>query len=776
MRVYLARNGYICKMGIGEDHGLADMRASDSKLEMAARLVNSTESHLFLTGKAGTGKTTFLRRLAAATHKSHIIVAPTGIAALNAEGVTIHSQFLFPFGSFLPEQEPASGISEKAQFYTKHTLTRVHTLNSHRKMVLRATELIIIDEVSMLRADILDAIDFRMRSAKGNYSRSFGGAQLLMIGDLYQLPPIVKDEEWEQLQRYYKSMHFFEALAFREGKMVTIELDRIFRQHDDRFIRILNHLRDNRATTEDIAMLNSHFRPQDQSGSEEETITITTHNYRADNINKGRLGEIPVPSSFFRAEISGEFPEKLYPLPKELELKPGAQVMFVRNDSGEDRRYVNGTLARVDRIVEDELVVVMRESGQDYKLQKEVWENKRYIVNEESKEVEEEVVGTFGQYPVKLAWAVTVHKSQGLTFDKAVIDVGQAFAPGQVYVALSRLRSLDGLILRTRINPSSIMNDRDVLAFSGQVQQQESLDLLLEEKQKHYLEQILTTTFDFSGLIKQLENLQSFKAKKMEFEDEAMQGAMGKLLDRFEAERAHTSTFRKQLHRLLRQGDREVLLDRIARGSAYYTAFMDENLKQLLFHVAEVERLTRTKTYLNALSEIEQQIMMAMAQLERAEYMANSILCGREIEKSEVEKSVHIKRRRALWEMAEKAAEENPKFRSTKSGRKRKKGAKVEKGETYRTTYALVKEGRSIREIATKRKLATSTIEGHLAKGISKGDIDIFSVMEEKRVNEIAGLLKRSKESLGEIHKSQNGKYSHGELRMVHAHQEKNDN
>jgi len=743
-----------------------------TKLEMAARFINSTDSHLFLTGKAGTGKTTFLIKLAAETYKSFLIVAPTGIAALNAGGVTIHSQFLLPFGSFIPEREPVTNFSETGRFYTKNTLIRTHPLNSMRKKVLQTTELLIIDEVSMLRADILDAIDFRMRSAKGNFARSFGGVQLLMTGDLHQLPPIVKDEEWSLLKSYYRSMHFFEAQAFRKERMVYIELDRIFRQRDDQFIRILNHLRDNRATEEDIATLNNRYRTEKQIETEQEAITITTHNYIADSINRKNLNALPAPSSFFEADILGDFPEKLYPQPRVIELKAGARVMFIKNDSGEEKSYVNGNLAHVDRIEENEIVVIMSGTGQEYRLKKEVWDNKRYIINEETKELEEEITGSFGQYPVKPAWAVTVHKSQGLTFEKAIIDVGQAFASGQVYVALSRLRSLDGLILRTRINSSCIMSDRDVLEFSGNMEQQKPLSELLNEKQRKYLEHILGSTFDFSRIIKQIENLLEFRADKMEFEDETMEKAMGILLERFRNEENNTSIFRSQLHRLLQQNNKEVLLERVAKGSTYYTAFLGENLKQLLFHLAEVIRLTRTKTYRNAVSEIDQQIIIAMGKLEQAKYLTDSIISGRSIKITEAEHGMHLKLRRKLWEMAENAAEENPKFKSTKSGRKRRKGVKQEKGETYRISWSLIKEGNSIKKIASKRNLATSTIERHVVRGIRDGVLDIYTVLQKETVQEVAELLKVTSDSIGKIHESQNGKFTHGELRMVQAYLE----
>jgi hypothetical protein len=305
------------------------------------------------------------------------------------------------------------------------------------------------------------------------------------------------------------------------------------------------------------------------------------------------------------------------------------------------------------------------------------------------------------------------------------------------------------------------------------MERQKPLPEMLNEKQQNYLEEVLTTTFDFTPLERQLEYLQNFKAGKMEFEDETMQQAMGNLLKRFRGEGKNTIVFRNQLQRLLQQNNREVLLERVAKGSEYFRGFMEENLKQLLFHLAEVMRLTRTKTYRNALSEIDQQIMIAMDKLERAEHIADSIIRDQKIKTTETESRVHIKRRGMLWEMALKAAEENPKLKSGKSGRKRKKGAKLEKGETYRITYTLIKEGKSMGEVAAKRKLALSTIEGHIVRGLSDEELDIFSVLKEETVTEVADLLQESSVSISEMHRSQNGKYSHGVLRMVQVHMEK---
>jgi len=412
-------------------------------------------------------------------------------------------------------------------------------------------------------------------------------------------------------------------------------------------------------------------------------------------------------------------------------------------------------------------------SNEEYTLRKESWENKKYTLDEESKELEEEVIGTYEQYPVKLAWAVTVHKSQGLTFERAIIDVGQAFAPGQVYVALSRLKSLDGLVLRTRINESAIRSDADVQAFNRQMEQQLALKDMLHEKQRIYLEEILSTTFDFSLIERQLENLQKFKAQKMEFEDPVMQQAMAKLLKALRDEAGNTATFRRQLQKLLQENNPEMLLERIRKGSDYYAIFMEEKLKQLLIHLAEVEQLTRTKTYRNTLSEIDQQLIIAWGKLEQAEYLAGSILRGRDIIQTETKDRNCIKRRSELWEQAQQAADENPKFSKRKSGRKRKKGAKLEKGETYKITYAQIKEGKSIEEIAGQRKLAASTIEAHALRGIKDGAITISEVLEEETIKEVQNMMQKNKDSISNLHHSLNGKYSHGVLRMVHAYLER---
>ena len=739
-------------------------------INLSAKFVNSTASHVFLTGKAGTGKTTFLHNLAAKTHKEFIIIAPTGIAALNAGGVTIHSQFLFPFGSYIPER----GVNDIAGFFNQNTLARKNPLNSIRKQVLRAADLIIIDEVSMLRADILDAIDYRMRSVKGNFNRSFGGAQVLMIGDLYQLPPIVKDHEWNVLSKYYGSMHFFEALALKEEGFVYIELDKIFRQQDGQFINILNNLRNNLTTKEDIEVLNSHFKTEKEIDQEKEIITLTTHNYKADEINLKKLGDLTGKASNFKAKIKGDFPEKLYPILENIGLKVGAQIMFIKNDSSPEKIYFNGKLAMVIEIEKEEVTVRLADSNVEYVLQKDEWENKKYSINDQSKELEEDVVGTFIQYPVKLAWAVTVHKSQGLTFDRAIIDVGQAFASGQVYVALSRLRSLEGLILRTKINTNSLGSDKSVVDFTQTKTQQKPLPEILQNQQNGFLHRLLSTTFEFSDIEKQIAYIQHGKKTKMEFEIESMRTALSIIDGNFRKEKENTQKFRNQLLSLLSNGEKDALLKRIEKGSTYYLKFLEENQKLLLLHLAEVEQYTRTKTYINGLDEIDQLLMKSLGEIEKSATITHCILSGNEIRKSDFDNQKRTERHKKNADEALKLAKQNPELASTKTGRKkttRKSSTEPNKPkvDTFKVTFDLVAEGKSIAEICKERGLVKTTIEGHIAKGIALGNISISKFLPKGTIDILTLSITKSDKGSKEIYEAFKGKYSYGQIRMVQA-------
>lgn len=738
---------------------------------LAARFVNSTNRHVFLTGKAGTGKTTFLRHLSESTHKRHVILAPTGIAALNANGVTIHSQFLLPFGTFLPDRNLPMELPGGANFYTQQTLIRRHPLNAKRRDVLRNIDLLIIDEVSMLRADLLDAIDARLRFVKRNYSEPFGGVQLLMIGDMYQLPPIVKDHEWSKMRDYYRSQHFFEAVALRESGFVYVELDKIFRQQDDAFISILNNLRNNVVTASDIEKLNEHFL--EEKDVPKDVITLTTHNYKADAINRTALDNLKGKTHYFQAEVQDDFPESIYPVSESLELKEGARVMFVKNDADGDA-YYNGKLATVSSIRDEDIEVLMDGDSEPYTLKREKWENKKYTVNEKIKDLEEEVVGEFRQYPIKLAWAITVHKSQGLTFEKAVIDVGQAFAPGQVYVALSRLTSLGGLILRTKIDPNVVSTDQQVVEFAKTKEHQQPLDVILKQDQADFLNRMLSTTFDFSDVVKAIEAILKKNETVGQFEDAEMRSALDVIASNIKSEMANTQKFVQQLSFCLQENEHERLLSRIEKGSKYYIEFVESNLKLLLKHMEEVKQFSRTKTYSDALAEIDLILMKNWEQMDKARDVAEAIIHGKEIKKNLERDTERNLLRRKLSSDAEKEAEKNPKNTKTKSGKTRKgkkeKGSSPQKGATYEVTYALVKDGLSVTEIAEKRGMAQSTIEGHIAKGIEAGKVDINKFMEEDDRETIEMVIKDNpKENSGFVYGKLQGKYSYGQIRMVQA-------
>lgn len=746
-----------------------DIESTD-KLELAAKFVNNTGAPIFLTGKAGTGKTTFLRNLVNQTHKRHVILAPTGIAALHAKGVTIHSQFLLPMGSFLPVREPEGNFTDQFGFFTQHTLARKHPLNHLRKSVLRSIDLLVIDEVSMLRADILDAIDYRMRSVKGNFNDPFGGVQVLMIGDLYQLPPIVREQEWQILNRFYPSMHFFEAKALQNSGMVYLELDKIFRQQDQEFIDVLNHLRDNQITPEDIRLLNKHFKTAEEVKELPACITITTHNRKADELNQKELQALEGPSFYYDAEVTDDFPESLFPLPRRLELREGAQIMFVKNDSSGYAQYFNGKLATVISLKKEEITVKLEGSEQEYNLRKELWENKKYIINTQTKELDEEVIGTFSQYPVKLAWAVTVHKSQGLTFDRAVIDVGQAFAPGQVYVALSRLRSLDGLILRSRIQSDLIFSDNQVVNFSQGVKNQSRLEDLLHQHQNQYLGQLLNRSFDFKGILQDLEYFQKNQESSLEFEDPEMLVAIPEVFQLLAEERENTQRFARQLFQLLQTQQEDKLMERLEKGGQYYRELLSKTLKRILVHRGMVEQFSQTKKYLEGLDGIEEGILKKYLEISKVGRLIQAILKG-DVPGKMDDLELQVKSLRLQFlEIAKEKASEKIKDIKTKTGRKKASSPKPKrkKGDTHEVSFELHKAGKSIEEIAKERSLAESTIKGHLAKGIELGRIELEDCLPQSVIFEINSQLDNFKD-MASLREHFEGKYDYGTVKMVIA-------
>lgn len=427
------------------------MERGNFELDVARFIVEKTDMSLFLTGKAGTGKTTFLREVVRYTKKKCIVLAPTGIAAVNAGAMTIHSFFQFGLGPFV------QGVIEpKSDF----------RINKSKLELIRHLQLLIIDEVSMVRADLMDHIDVELRRIRRN-SKPFGGVQLLMIGDLQQLPPIAHGGEDELLRQYYKTLYFFSSAALKSMKYSCIELKNVYRQTDRHFIDILNHARDCTLTSQDISDLNARYIPGFSPKPEDVYIRLMTHNRQVDYVNETELEKLDSKPYTFVAAVTGTFPEESYPTADSLTLKKGAQVMFIKNDP--ERRFINGTLGEVKGIDKNSIAVRLAESGTVIDVEPMEWQNIRYQFDEESKEISSKQIGRFKQYPLKAAWAITVHKSQGLTFDKAIIDVHAAFSPGQAYVALSRCRTLDGLVLSSPVSASVFMRDNAVDAYMNYI-------------------------------------------------------------------------------------------------------------------------------------------------------------------------------------------------------------------------------------------------------------------------------------------------------------------
>ncbi len=454
--------------------------------DLAYRFVTETSENIFLTGKAGTGKTTFLKYLKENSTKNIIVAAPTGVAAINAGGVTLHSLFQLPFHPFLPTKNHKDDLLAKGRF------------NKQRQQLLRKMDLLVIDEISMVRCDVMDAIDTVLKNVRRNYHLPFGGVQLLCIGDLFQLPPVAQNQEWNILSEYYASPFFFDSIAVKELSPLLIELNKIYRQKEEGFVGLLNKVRNNQMNAEDFELLHSRFDPSFRPSADEKYITLTSHNNQADLINKQRLYKIDEAPFTFNAAVEGDFPESMYPVEHELVLKIGAQVMFLKNDVVQ-KRYFNGKIGVVKLLEKDKIVVACEDT--DIEVQPESWDNSRYSLNRQDGKLEQEIMGSFTQYPLRLAWAITIHKSQGLTFERVMIDAASAFSSGQVYVALSRCTSLDGIVLLSKIPPSAISSNSNVSKAQLSLLHKGSLPERFLLARKIFTQQLLEDLFSFKEIV-----------------------------------------------------------------------------------------------------------------------------------------------------------------------------------------------------------------------------------------------------------------------------------
>ena len=715
------------------------------------QFINQTSQSIFLTGKAGTGKTTLLRKIMASTHKNAVIVAPTGIAALNAGGVTIHSFFQLPFAGFIPEFGAQPAFSESVKFETKQTLLRHFTMNKTRLKMIRNIDLLIIDEVSMLRADLLDAIDWTLRNIRRAHE-PFGNVQVLFIGDLLQLPPVVKQEEWQILRNHYQGIFFFHAKVLQETQPLYIELSKIYRQQDQDFIQLLNQLRNNQMSSEDLQILNQYVRPDFDANKEEGYITLSTHNAKADQINAIALEALPEKLWSYAAEITGDYPKHLYPLEPTLELKLGAQVMFIKNDLSLEKNYFNGKMGKIKALSSDEILVEFPEEKKTINVEKFEWSNIRYELNAATGEVEEKTIGTFVHYPLKLAWAITVHKSQGLTFDKAVLDVSEVFAPGQAYVALSRLRTLSGLVLTQPMRMNGLSNDQQVMAYSQHKADENTLPKVLEAHTKHYLLQTLKQAFDWYELRSQWSqheaSYQALGAKSEKTKNKSWMALQNQVV---QATKEPAEKFIRQLEGLFTKPhfDRVFLKERVDAAYHYFFAQLDGVLLSNLRKIAELSRVRKTKSYAEELEALDEILTETILKLKKVRLLVSAVAEGEAITKDRIWNNdlqqyklskiaiVRQELKQVPSLLDDPDAEEVSFLKSTK---KLAKEQKVKKS-TQEKTLELLEAGKEVSEIARERQLSVQTINSHFAYLIRSGQIELTDVMSPKRISELEQLF-----------------------------------
>ncbi len=804
---------------------------SNPQLELAFDYVSSTNKNIFLTGKAGTGKTTFLQQLKQEPVKRMAVVAPTGVAAINAGGMTIHSFFQLPFGLFLPE-------------YARDA-ARQRRFTRQKIQLMQSLDLLVIDEISMVRADLLDAIDDVLRRYKDRLL-PFGGVQLLMIGDLHQLPPVVKDEEWELLRQHYDTPYFFSSRALRETNPVAIELKHIYRQSDDRFIQLLNRVRNNELDPDVLKELNSRYVPDFQPSENEPYIILTSHNASAQQINVENLNKIPAKAQRFRAEIMGDFPAHAYPADEVLELKIGAQVMFVKNDPSRDKRFYNGKIGQIVDIQSDTIYVKCPDDPENITVSPTEWTNVKYTFDEKTKEVHEELLGSFSQYPLRLAWAITIHKSQGLTFERAIIDAQSAFAHGQVYVALSRCKSFEGIVLRSPIAHSSVKTDDTVRAFSEAADRNAPDETHLQQSKHEFQRTLILELFDFKNLKRYFEQLN----KTLLSHENAIHGEAVQHLKTL-AQEADThifqvaSKFRAHLQSYFSQPalpeENTALQERLQKARDWFLSKIGEtllpgaknlniltdnkaarkialdaleNLQEELFVknacLKAMPQGFNTRVYLRAKADARIDFKNAAAAAPIVTAFANApkntshpelyaVLKKWREETAALQgvEQYRVLSTAALLELVEMLPANIPALKKVKGigeGKSKQFGDEIlemigdycrskglegaqlnlteeprtPKVDTKKVSFDLFRSGKSIADIAQERSLTPSTIEGHLAHYIGLGELDIHEVLPPEQVQPIeAYILAHPGASLGAIKEHFSEACTYGEIRMV---------
>lgn len=726
--------------------------------DLARQFIRYTDRHIFLTGKAGTGKTTFLHDIRRSTDKRMVVLAPTGVAAINAGGVTIHSFFQLAPSMFLP-QAPHEWGREGVSVTTPDTILRNVRYADQKKELIQDLELIIIDEVSMLRADMLDAIDTILRMVRRRYDQPFGGVQMLFIGDLYQLPPVVKAEDWELMKHHYESPFFFNASVLRQEPPICIELKKIFRQDDPEFIRILNAIRNNEADAEDLAAINRHYHPGHIS--DESQITLTTHNAKAELMNHRALAALPGAIQHFDAEVDGDFPEKSYPAEPRLSLKPGARIMFIRNDKGESRRFFNGKLATVLRIEDDKRVFVRPdgEEGGEMEVERETWKNIRYRYDKMKESIDEEELGSFRQLPIRLAWAITIHKSQGLSFERAVIDAGESFSPGQVYVALSRLTGLSGLVLKSRIHSSSIQTDARVLAFGQSAIFTETLFEILTEEKQRFIRKTIVRAFDFEGLLRMLSGLRVQQTSIFPNTEDEGPAWLREAIDAFRDMQSTSRKFAVKLEELLSSDESNGYLNLVERCGAaldYFKSHLGKWRETVASEIRYYRLQSRSKKPVAILRSVEERLESKERLMEQTMVLARGLSEGRSMDQL-----IGLMEQEATESIGSGLVEEpQPEILKEKS--------KVKKEPSARISLELYSAGHGVDKIAEMRNITINTVYAHLIPFMSTGEVELDRLVDPNkaaRIREVASGMEEAgfkpiKEALGDG-------YNYGEIRAV---------
>ena len=671
------------------------------ELRTAWDFVEHTGRSIFLTGKAGTGKTTFLKTVVERSSKRNIVVAPTGVAAINAGGMTIHSFFQLPFTPFVP----GAKIESKFDF------------SKEKRKLISSLDLVIIDEISMVRSDLLDAIDSVLRRYRDRY-KPFGGVQLLMIGDLQQLTPVVTPDDERMLAPYYDTPYFFGSKALSQIEYVTIQLEKVYRQQDDTFLTLLNHIREGQPTAADLQLLNSRCQPAFIPKPEEGYIRLTTHNQMANNYNETELRKLAGRAHTYQAKIEGTFPDYSYPTAEALTLKVGAQVMFVKNDPSGEHRYYNGRIGHVTYADDNRLLVYCPGDAEAIEVEPLEWENARYTLNPETREIESEVLGKFSQLPLRLAWAITIHKSQGLTFERAIIDASLSFAPGQVYVALSRCKTLEGMVLASQIPPQAIINDERVDSYIEHQEEaaQQSIQQLPALKDEYY-RYLLMDLFDFKDILYREEYLSRIiieffyhaytntaELHKRALEDYKQQVIA--VADKWLAK------IQQMTIAELRESD---FLERVKRSAAYFEQTLDSVLSKPLALVPDVK--SQNKLAMKRLTE-------NYADLRQAWLSRRYLLQQMSERPFTIVDYLRQKQHSLLDAMDELTLKKKKK-------EKKPKEPKPQKEKTWVTTYNLYLQGKTPELIARERSLTLGTIYGHLARYIPTGDISIDDLIPE---------------------------------------------